>query len=43
VNEKMLEGAPNPNFLRPYFSTSAPITTYHPEKRDIQSADFAYQ
>jgi hypothetical protein len=43
VNEKMLDGSLNSNFLRPYFSTSAPITTYQPEKRDIQSADLAYQ
>ena len=39
----MLDGAPNPNLLRPHFSASAPITTYQPEKHDIQSADFAYQ
>ena len=39
----MLDDARNPNFLRPYVSTSAPITTDQPEKRDIQSADFAYQ
>ncbi|MSU49406.1 MAG: hypothetical protein EXS37_10025, partial [Opitutus sp.] len=43
VNEKMLDGSPNPYFLRPYLGTQAPITTYQPEQRDIQSADLAYQ
>ncbi len=43
VNEKMLDGSPNPYFLRPYFGSSAPVSTYQPEKRDVQSADLAYQ
>ncbi|MSU66435.1 MAG: hypothetical protein EXS38_10110 [Opitutus sp.] len=43
VNEKMLDGSPNPYFLRPYFGASAPVSNYAPEKRDIQSADLAYQ
>jgi outer membrane receptor protein involved in Fe transport len=43
VNEKMLDGSPNPYFLRPYFGSSAPVSTFQPEQRDIQSADLAYQ
>jgi len=43
VNEKMLDGSPNPYFLRPYFGSSAPVSNYSPEKRDLQSADLAYQ
>jgi outer membrane receptor protein involved in Fe transport len=43
VNQKLLDGTPNPYFLRPYFGAQAPVTTIQPEKRDIQSADLAYQ
>lgn len=43
VNQKLLDGTPNPFFLRPYFGAQAPITTYQPSQRDIQSADLAYQ
>ncbi len=43
VNEKLLDGSPNPFFLRPYIGVQAPVTTVQPEKRDIQSADLAYQ
>ncbi len=43
VNEKMLDGSPNPNFLRPYLTVPAPNTNSQAERRDIQAADLAYQ
>ncbi len=43
VNEKTLDGGPNPYFKRPYIQATAPSSTRRPESIDIQSADLAYQ
>jgi len=43
VNEKMLDGTPNPWFLRPYISTDKPRTQYDPARWDTTRAQFAYR
>ncbi len=43
VNEKLLNGAPNPYFKRPYVQTVGPIQVRTPETSDTQTADLAYQ
>lgn len=43
VNQKLLDGTPNPYFLRPYIAASEPTLFNRPNKNDIQSADLAYQ
>jgi outer membrane receptor protein involved in Fe transport len=43
VNEKLLDGSPNPYFKRPYIQARSPSRTRRPQVIDIQSADLAYQ
>lgn len=43
VNEKLLDGRPNPNLKRPYFEAIGPITINGFETTDTQTADLAYQ
>ena len=43
VNEKLLDGTPNPYFLRPYISTNKPRTQYDPARWDTTRAQFAYR
>ncbi|ACB77553.1 TonB-dependent receptor plug domain-containing protein [Opitutus terrae] len=43
VNEKLLDGTPNPYFLRPYITTNKPRTVYSPWKWDTYRAQLAYR
>ncbi len=43
VNEKYLDGTPNPYFLRPYISTDKPRTQYDPARWDTSRLQFAYR
>jgi len=43
VNEKRLDGSPNPYFRRPYVQSVGPIRVRTPELSDTQTADLAYQ
>ena len=43
VNEKRLDGTPNPYFRRPYVQSVGPIRVRTPELSDTQTADLAYQ
>ncbi len=43
VNEKLLDGRPNPYFRRPYIQAVTPLRGITPETSDTQSADLAYQ
>jgi hypothetical protein len=43
VNSKLLDGRPNPYFLRPYIAASEPTLFNSPVVNDIQSADLAYR
>jgi outer membrane receptor protein involved in Fe transport len=43
VNEKLLDGTPNPYFKRPYVQATAPLINYRPQNNAIVSADLAYQ
>lgn len=43
VNSKLLDGRPNPNFLRPFVEAVGPFDNRNPEQYDTQNADLAYQ
>ncbi len=43
VNEKLLDGRPNPYFQRPYIQAATPLRGITPEIGDTQNADLAYQ
>ena len=43
VNTKLLDGRPNPYYLRPYVETTSPNPGYLISKQDIQNADLTYQ
>lgn len=43
VNEKLLDGTPNPYFLRPYIGVARPRTVYLPAKWDTTRAQLAYR
>ena len=43
VNSKLLDGRPNPYFLRPYVAASEPTLFNSPVVNDTQSADLAYR
>ena len=43
VNEKLLDGSPNPYFLRTYIGQDQPRTTYQPAKWDTYRAQLAYK
>lgn len=43
VNEKLLDGRPNPNFRRPYVAGAWPITVRDVEDDQTQSFDVVYQ
>lgn len=43
INERLLDGTPNPYFLRPYLEIQGPTTYRHPLKRDHHRAQLAYQ
>ena len=43
VNNKLLDGRPNPFYLRPYVEVSSPNPGFQLQLNDIQNADFTYQ
>lgn len=43
VNERRLDGTPNPFFLRPYLSVDKPRTVYQPARWDTTRAQLAYR
>jgi len=43
INTKLLNGQPNPYFLRPYIAASEPTLSKTPVVNDIQAADLAYR
>lgn len=43
VNERLLDGKPNPFFLRPYLSVDKPRTTYQPARWDTTRGQIAYR
>ncbi|MDO8543068.1 MAG: hypothetical protein Q7S40_21695 [Opitutaceae bacterium] len=43
VNERLLDGTPNPFFKRPYVESISTVEVREPARSDTQSADFAYQ
>ncbi len=43
VNERMLDGSPNPFFLRPYIGTDQPRTTWEPAKWDTYRGQLLYR
>lgn len=43
VNERMLDGTPNPNFLRPYVGIAEPISVRDPFQSEAVRAQLAYQ
>ena len=43
VNEKLLNGSPNPYFKRPYIQATSPSINSNPDNVAIESADLAYQ
>jgi outer membrane receptor protein involved in Fe transport len=43
VNEKLLDGTPNPYYQRPYVTAAWPIVLREPEDRDTKSVDLVYQ
>jgi hypothetical protein len=43
INEKLLDGRPNPNFLRPYINGLEPTSNRQPILRDIYRAQLAYK
>jgi outer membrane receptor protein involved in Fe transport len=43
VNTKLLDGRPNPFYLRPYVETTSPNPNYLISLQDIQNADLTYQ
>lgn len=43
VNERMIDGSPNPNFLRPYMSIAEPRTTRSPLRWDTYRLQLAYE
>lgn len=43
VNERRLDGTPNPFFLRPYLSVDKPRTVYQPARWDTSRAQLAYR
>ena len=43
VNERRLDGTPNPNLLRPFYNAAVPVSTFAPLLRDTYRAQLAYQ
>jgi len=43
VNEKNLDGTPNPNFKRPFIQATSPSVNFTPQNASIMTADLAYQ
>jgi hypothetical protein len=43
INERLLDGRPNPYFLRPYLSVDKPRTVYQPARWDTTRAQLAYR
>jgi len=43
ANEKLLDGTPNPYFLRPFIATDKPATLWIPQKWDTYRAQLAYK
>jgi hypothetical protein len=43
INERLLDGKPNPFFLRPYIATDKPRTQENPQKWDTSRAQLAYR
>jgi hypothetical protein len=43
VNERLLDGSPNPYFMRPFISSADPYTRSEPRDQDIYRAQLAYK
>jgi hypothetical protein len=43
VNERLLDGRTNPNFLRPYYNAAVPVSTFAPLLRDTYRGQLAYK
>ncbi len=43
VNEKLLDGTPNPYFMRPYLAATEPVTRWLPAKWDTYRLQVAYK
>jgi outer membrane receptor protein involved in Fe transport len=43
VNERLLDGSPNPFFLRPYIGVNQPVTYTQPSRWDTYRAQLAYR
>ncbi|MBE7539374.1 MAG: TonB-dependent receptor plug domain-containing protein [Opitutaceae bacterium] len=43
VNERLLDGSPNPNFRRPYVGANSPLVLRTPEYEETISGDLVYQ
>lgn len=43
VNERLLNGSPNPNFRRPYVGAASPLVLRTPEYEETFSGDLVYQ
>lgn len=43
VNQKLLDGTPNPYYKRPYVTAAWPIVLREPEDRDTKTVDLVYQ
>ena len=42
-NERLIDGSPNPFFLRPYMGVDQPFTTWSPQKWDAYRAQLSYR
>jgi hypothetical protein len=42
-NERLIDGSPNPFFLRPYMGVDQPFTTWQPQKWDTYRAQLGYR
>ncbi len=43
INERLLDGTPNPYFLRPFMASDKPISQWTPQKWDTYRGQFAYK
>jgi len=43
INERLIDGSPNPYFLRPYLGQDRPVTASTPAKWDTYRGQFAYK
>ena len=43
VNERLLDGTPNPYFLRPFYGATTPLSSVYPTDREISRVQLAYK